>query len=49
MKNKEKGRENNSKNWWGIITNSKSQNCIDFDANLKWIQQLNQNNNNPNN
>ena len=49
MKNKEKGTENNSKMEGEIIPNSKSFNCLDCDANYKWIFQAKQINHNTNN
>ena len=45
MKNKEKGIGNDSKKEEEINPNRKSWNCLDCDANRKWIQKSNQNNN----
>ena len=37
MKKKEKGTKNNSKKEGESIPNSKSRNCLDCDANRKWL------------
>ena len=44
MKKERKGTEKNSKKEQKIIPNRKGWNCLDCDANHKWILQVNQNN-----